>query len=72
MRDAGSGTRDTQKLHRIDPAVIKQEMKAAGFELVADSKVLANPADDHKQMVFSQTMRRHTDQSVLKFRKPLK
>jgi predicted methyltransferase len=70
--EAGSGMRDTEKLHRIDPAVIKQDLKAAGFELVEDSKVLANPADDHKQMVFSQTMRRHTDQSVLKFRKPLK
>jgi predicted methyltransferase len=70
--EAGSGTRDTEKLHRIDPAVIKQEVKAAGFELVEDSKLLASPKDDHKAMVFGKDIRRTTDQSVLKFRKPLK
>jgi predicted methyltransferase len=70
--EAGSGTRDTKTLHRIDPAVIKQEIKAAGFELVEDSKLLAFPKDDHKAMVFTPGVRRQTDQSVLKFRKPLK
>lgn len=70
--EAGSGTRDTKTLHRIDPAVIKQEVKAAGFELVEDSKLLAFPNDDHKAMVFTPGVRRQTDQSVLKFRKPLK
>jgi predicted methyltransferase len=69
--EAGSGRRDTAKIHRIDPEVIKQEVKAAGFELVEDSKLLAHPADDHKQMVFG-GMRGVTDQAVLKFRKPLK
>lgn len=68
----GSGREDTQKIHRIDPAVIKQEIQAAGFELVADSKLLANPADDHTAMVFSGGIRGETDQSVFKFRKPLK
>src|SRR5690606_143961 len=34
----GSGTRDTERLHRIDPEVIRKEVKAAGFELVEDSK----------------------------------
>jgi predicted methyltransferase len=66
----GSGTTDTQRLHRIDPEVIKKEVRAAGFELVEDSKLLANPADDHSWMVFQE--RGTTDQSVLKFRKPLR
>jgi predicted methyltransferase len=66
----GSGTRDIEKLHRIDPEVIRKEVKAAGFELVADSKLLANPADDHSWMVFSPGKRGTTDQTVLKFRKP--
>jgi predicted methyltransferase len=70
--EAGSGMRDTEKLHRIDPAVIKQEVKAAGFELVEESKLLAFPQDDHKAMVFAKDIRRTTDQSVFKFRKPLK
>lgn len=67
----GSGREDTQKIHRIDPVTVKQEIGAAGFELVTDSKLLANPADDHTAMVFSGGIRGETDQSVFKFRKPL-
>jgi predicted methyltransferase len=70
--EAGSGRRDSSTLHRIDPAVIKQEVKAAGFELVEDSKLLSSAKDDGKQTVFGRDIRRQTDQSVLKFRKPLK
>jgi predicted methyltransferase len=66
----GSGSRDTEKLHRIDPEVIRKEVKAAGFELVEDSKLLANPQDDHSWMVFAGGKRGTTDQAVLKFRKP--
>lgn len=66
----GSGTRDTQRLHRIDPEVIRKEVLAAGFELAEDSKLLANPEDDHSWMVFAQGRRGTTDQAVLKFRKP--
>jgi predicted methyltransferase len=69
----GSGMRDTEKLHRIDPAVIKQEVKAAGFELIEDSKLLSNPGDDYtKGVSFAPGSRGTTDQSVLKFRKPLR
>ncbi|MEO6079702.1 MAG: methyltransferase [Steroidobacteraceae bacterium] len=69
----GSGMRDTEKLHRIDPAVIKQEVTQAGFELVEESKLLANPADDHtKGVSFAPGSRGTTDQSVFKFRKPAK
>jgi predicted methyltransferase len=68
----GSGTRDTKALHRIDPEVIKKEVTAAGFELVTESKLLANPEDDHTKLVFAPGLRRHTDQSVFKFRKPKK
>ena len=68
--EAASGTRDTKKLHRIDPAIIKQEVTAAGFELVEESKLLAYPTDDHTQMVFAPGLRGMTDQSVFKFRKP--
>jgi predicted methyltransferase len=68
----GSGTRDTKALHRIDPEVIKKEVTAAGFELVAESKVLAHADDDHSKLVFTPGVRRLTDQSVFKFRKPKK
>jgi predicted methyltransferase len=68
----GSGMRDTEKLHRIDPTIIKQQIQAAGFELVEESKLLAYPGDDHTQMVLAPGLRGMTDQSVFKFRKPLK
>ncbi len=68
----GSGTRDTKALHRIDPEVIKKEVTAAGFELVEESKLLAHADDDHTKMVFTPGVRRLTDQSVFKFRKPKK
>jgi predicted methyltransferase len=68
----GSGTRDTKTLHRIDPAIIKQEVTAAGFELVEESKLLAHAGDDHTQMVFSPGLRGLTDQTIFKFRRPRK
>ena len=69
---AGSGLRDTETLHRIDPAIVKKQVLAAGFEFVGESKVLANPKDDHTLKVFDPAIRGVTDQFVYKFRKPLK
>ena len=66
----GSGITDTPKLHRIDPAVIRKEVTAAGFKLVKESHLLAHPGDDHTQIVFSPGLRGLTDQTVFVFRKP--
>jgi predicted methyltransferase len=68
--EAGSGWRDASTLHRIDPAAIKSEVTAAGFELVQDSSLLANAADDRKQNMRAEGLRGKTDQAVLVFRKP--
>jgi predicted methyltransferase len=68
--EAGSGWRDASTLHRIDPATIKSEVTAAGFELASDSTLLANPADDRKQGIRAESLRGKTDQAVLVFRKP--
>lgn len=68
----GAALADALKVHRIDPAIIKKEVTAAGFELVTDSKLLANPEDDHSWQPFTAGKRGTTDQSVLKFRKPAK
>jgi len=70
--EAGSGTRDVKTFHRVDPAVIKAEVSKAGFQLVEESKLLANPQDDRKQMPFGKDIRGITDQSVFVFRKPKK
>jgi len=67
---AGSGMRDTDTLHRIDPEAVKKQVTAAGFQFVGESRLLANPADDHAKPVFDKSIRGRTDQFVFKFRKP--
>jgi predicted methyltransferase len=67
---AGSGLRDTETLHRIDEASVKQEVLAAGFKLVGEDNVLRNPKDPHDKLVFDPSIRHHTDQFILKFMKP--
>jgi predicted methyltransferase len=68
----GSGLAATDTLHRIDPAVVKTEVTAAGFKFVAESKVLRNPKDPHTALVFDKSIRGHTDQFIYKFQKPRK
>jgi predicted methyltransferase len=70
--EAGSGMRDTDTLHRIDPATVKAQVTSVGFTFDGESKVLANPADDHKKVVFAKAIRGQTDQFVYRFRKPRK
>lgn len=67
---AGSGVADTNTLHRIDPAVVKQEVEAAGFVFDGESDALRNPADPHTVKVFDPSIRGHTDQFIYRFRKP--
>jgi predicted methyltransferase len=67
---AAPGAMVTNTLHRIDPAVVKKEVEAAGFKFDGESKALANPADDHTKRVFDPAIRGHTDQFIYKFRKP--
>ncbi|MGO9931533.1 MAG: class I SAM-dependent methyltransferase [Steroidobacteraceae bacterium] len=69
---AGSGASDTNTLHRIDVDTVKTEVMAAGFEFVASSDILANPADPRTGKVFDADIRGKTDQFILKFRKPKK
>ena len=41
-----------------------------GFKLVAESDALHNPDDNHTLKIFDPALRGHTDQFILKFRKP--
>ena len=59
-----------EKLHRIDPEVLKADFQRAGFELVGVRNFLRNPADDHTLLVFNPAIRGKTDRVVYKFRKP--
>ena len=67
---AGSGTRDTNTLHRIDEDTVKQEVEAAGFKFVGESDILRNKADTRTAKVFDPSIQGHTDQFILKFQKP--
>lgn len=60
----------TEKLHRVSPDVVKQEVMAAGFKLEGESKLLAHAEDNHMSPVFDGAVRGKTDSFVLKFRKP--
>ncbi|HEY2069506.1 MAG TPA: hypothetical protein VGG48_08140 [Rhizomicrobium sp.] len=64
------GTETADKLHRIDPALVKTEMAAAGFVFDGETDVLANPADPHTAIVFDPSIRGKTDQFAYRFRKP--
>jgi predicted methyltransferase len=66
----GTGLSATETLHRIDPAVVKTEVEAAGFKFVGEDDSLKNPADDHSKNVFDPSIRGKTDQFVYKFKKP--
>jgi predicted methyltransferase len=70
VAEAGSGLRDTESLHRIDPLRMRREIETAGFVFDAQSKVLRNHSDDHKSSVFDPKVRGRTDQVVYRFRKP--
>jgi predicted methyltransferase len=66
---APGSPRDVGKtLHRLDEALLKSEIEAAGFKLVASSNFLRNPADPLTEPHFKMTGR--TDQFALRFVRP--
>jgi len=69
---AGSGTSDTNTLHRIDPEVVKQEVESAGFVFDGSSDALVNPKDPLDIKVFDPSIRGRTSQFIYRFKKPAK
>lgn len=65
---AGAGVSGSKTLHRIEEAVVRQEVEAAGFKLVAAADFLRNP-DDPREATSSRAAFR-VDAFVLKFVKP--
>jgi predicted methyltransferase len=64
----GSGTRDTNTLHRIDEDFVVKQVEKDGFKLVATSDVLRNPNDPRTQPFWKVN---HTqDRFILMFVKP--
>jgi predicted methyltransferase len=66
----GAAADVTETLHRIDSSTVRREVEAVGFKFDSESSILANPADPRSARVFDKTIRGHTDQFILKFRKP--
>jgi predicted methyltransferase len=64
----GVAGQDNAAAHRMQVAQAKDVLMKAGFTIEAESNVLANPADDHTKPVFQ--MARHTDQFLIRARKP--
>jgi predicted methyltransferase len=54
--------------HRLDEAIEKREIEAAGFKLVDEGDFLRNPADTHDFVIFNSKI--PIDIYVLKFQKP--
>ena len=66
----GVAGQDNAKLHRIQIQQARDVLTKAGFKIEAESDLLKNPADDHTKGVFDQSLSRHTDQFVIRARKP--
>ena len=66
----GAPANVTETLHRIESSTVRREVEAAGFKFDSESSILANPGDPRTARVFDPTIRGHTDQFILRFRKP--
>jgi predicted methyltransferase len=70
---AGSGTSETQTLHRIEESVLRSEVEAAGFHLAESADFLRNPDDPRDWNASPRAAgekRGTSDRFVLKFVKP--
>ena len=69
--DAGSEPRaSVDAMHRIAAEVVIADFERAGFVLVDQSEMLANPDDNHTLSVFDEALDGYTDRFMLKFMKP--
>ena len=66
----GAGISVVGTLHRIESSALRAQVEAAGFVFDGETKVVANPADDHSLTVFDPAIRGKTDQFVYRFKKP--
>lgn len=65
---SGAGVSVAKSLHRIEESVLRREVEAAGFRLVAEADFLRNPGDARDAIVFRSNA--PADEFVLKFVRP--
>jgi len=66
----GIAGQDNKQFHRIPIDEARNIIKKAGFKIEAESDILHNPADDHTKVVRDPSVRGHTDQFMIRARKP--
>jgi len=64
----GTGISESKTLHRVEDALVRKEVEAAGFKLVEEGGFLRNPNDPRDKSVFKPAQ--PNDEFVLKFVKP--
>jgi predicted methyltransferase len=64
----GAGLEATTKFHRMDEAIAKAELTAAGFKLDGEGQILRNPADN-KAASNSETGHYNSDRFMLRMKK---
>lgn len=74
---AGSGAAEVERLHRIDEALVREQVEKAGFKLVGEASFLRNPADTRDWNADPETAEKENpakahiqDRFALKFTKP--
>ena len=65
---AGAGTSVSKTLHRIEEALLRKEVEAAGFKLVREGNFMRNPDDSRGDLVFRAKV--PVDEFVLDYMKP--
>ena len=66
----GAGIEVNKTLHRMDHASVVPEITQAGFKLILDSNLLANPVDPRNVSVFDKAWRGKTDRFIYVFERP--
>ena len=64
----GTGISESKTLHRVEEALVRKEVEAAGFRFVSEGGFLRNPNDPRDKPVFKPEQ--PNDEFVLKFVKP--
>ena len=65
---AGTGISESGTLHRVEEALVRREVEAAGFRLVAEGTFLRNPSDPRDRQEPDPPQPK--DEFVLRFVKP--
>ena len=66
----GSPSSTGGTVHRIDPEIVRELARNAGFVFAGESDVLRHPEDNYDSNVFDPTVRRMTDRFLYKYTKP--